>query len=65
MVTEKDFKMEEMATEHKKKLNNEKRRYDQTQELAKKYKEEGEKKCAVIMEEVHYMILTRYLFIRA
>jgi len=51
MITERDYKIEEIAGEFKKKLSNEKRRYEQAQELAKKYKDEGEKKCAMIIEE--------------
>ena len=52
MLTEKEYKVEEVTTEYKKKLNNEKRKYEQAQELAKKYKEDGEKKCSIVMQEV-------------
>jgi len=52
MITERDYKIEELAAEFKKKLSNEKRRYEQAQELAKKYKDDGEKKCAMLIEEV-------------
>jgi len=51
IVGEKDYKIEEICADLKKKLNAEKRRYEQVQELAKKYKEEGEKKCSLIMQE--------------
>jgi hypothetical protein len=51
MITERDYKIEELAGEFKKKLSNEKRRYEQAQELAKKYKDDGEKKCAMLIEE--------------
>jgi len=51
MITERDYKIEELAAEFKKKLSNEKRRYEQAQELAKKYKDDGEKKCAMLIEE--------------
>jgi len=51
MITEKDYKIEEVSTEFKKKLGNEKRRYEQVQEVAKKHREEAEKKIAVLTEE--------------
>jgi len=51
-IIEKDFKIEEMTAEFKKKLNNEKRRSEQNAELAKKYKEDSERKISIIMQEV-------------
>lgn len=55
MLTEKETKMEEVAAEYKKKLSNEKRRSEQIQEFAKKYKEEGEKKLETAMQEVYFL----------
>ena len=52
MLTEKEYKIEEITAELKKKINIERRRYEQAQEIAKKYKEEGDKKCSIIMQEV-------------
>jgi len=52
MITEKDYKIEEVTTEFKKKLGNEKRRYEQVQEVSKKHKEEAEKRIILLKEEV-------------
>ncbi len=52
LVAEKDFKIEELTTDFKKKITGEKRRYEQIQELAKKNKKEGDKKCSLVMQEV-------------
>ena len=54
MLAEKENRIEEVTQEYKKKYTNEKRKYEQAQELVKKYKEDSEKKCAIIIQEVNY-----------
>jgi len=50
-ITEKENKLEELTAEYKKKLNNEKRKYEQANELVKRYREESDKKCSFIIQE--------------
>jgi len=52
VIIEKEQKIEEVISEYKKKLASEKRRTEQANELVKKYKEEGEKKYGLSMQEV-------------
>jgi len=54
-VAEKDHEIETVKLEYRKKLNDEKKKTEHAQEFSKKYKEDGDKKYALVVQEVLFL----------